>query len=209
MSNYLIIPVESGALLGGADTLKSSLTTDTTAGTPATYTLSQDNGDITTNGSGKHAVLTCVIAAGETTLSGGAGRVGVALGNQGYGYAVGDTITIPAGKLGGSSTEAVLTLISADVVDSAPASGEILAEVDDFANCIGNSAAEFKIQYLSGYDTSGGTPREISCVITPAQSSAQALTNKLTNSISKCIMAEKSQPILDLGDSKVVQVSFG
>ena len=209
MSNYLIIPVESGALAGGADSLKSSLSTDTTAGTPGTYVLSQSNGDITTNGSGKFASIICVIDAGQTTLSAGAGKVGVAAGSQGYGYAVGDTITIPAGKLGGSSTEAVLTLVSADVTDSAPVAGEILAEVDDLALVLASGVSEVKIQYLHGYDTSGSTPREISMIVSPAYPSAQALTNTFSDSISKCISAENSQNILDLGDSKVVSVSFG
>jgi hypothetical protein len=168
MSNYLIIPVESGALAGGPDSLKSSLSTDTTAGTPGTYVLSQSNGDITTNGSGKFASITCVIAAGETTLSAGTGKVGVAAGSQGYGYAVGDTITIPAG----SSTEAVLTLVSADVTDSAPVAGEILAEVDDLALVLASGVSEVKIQYLHGYDTSGSTPREISMIVSPAYPSA-------------------------------------
>jgi len=209
MSNYLIIPVESGALAGGPDSLKSSLTTDTTAGTPGTYSLSQEDGDFTTDGSGKHAILTCVIASGQTTLSGGAGKVGIALGNQGYGFAVGDKITIPAGKLGSTSTEAVLTLVAADVIDSAPVAGEILAEVDDLALASASGISEFKIQYLHGYDTSGGTPREISCIVSPAKSSAQALGNDVTNSISKCIEAENSQQTLDLGTSKVISVSFG
>jgi hypothetical protein len=35
------------------------------------------------------------------------------------------------------------------------------------------------------------------------------LTNAFSDSISKCISAENSQNILDLGDSKVVSVSFG
>lgn len=209
MSNYLIIPVESGALAGGPDSLKSSLSTDTTAGTPGTYVLSQSNGDITTNGSGKFASIICVIDAGQTTLSAGAGKVGVASTGIGYGYAVGDTITIPAGKLGGSSTEAVLTLVSADVTDSAPVAGEILANVDDFGLVLAGDTVTVHLYYLHGYDTSGGTAREISMIVSPPYSSAQALTNAFSDSISKCISAENSQNILDLGDSKVVSVSFG
>lgn len=209
MSNYLIIPVESGALAGGADSLKSSLSTDTTVGIPGTYVLSQSNGDITTNGSGKFASIICVIASGQTTLSATTGKVGVAVGSQGYGYAVGDTITIPAGKLGATSTEAVLTLVSADVFDGAPVAGEILVEVDDLALVVCPGVAEAKVQYLHGYDTSGATPREVYMIISPSYPSAQALTNAFSDSISKCISAENSQNILDLGDSKVVSVSFG
>jgi hypothetical protein len=103
----------------------------------------------------------------------------------------------------------VLTLVSADVTDSAPVAGEILAEVDDLALVVAGSTAEVKIQYLHGYDTGSATPREISMMISPAYPSAQALTNAFSDSISKCISAENSQNILDLGDSKVVSVSFG
>lgn len=86
---------------------------NTTSATEGTYTLYQDSGDITTDGSGSGLVMSVVVdSSGSISsfdLAGDPDRT--------WGFAAGDTITIPAGNLGGSSTEASFELRRGDVKD--------------------------------------------------------------------------------------------
>ena len=85
--------------------------TDTSSATEATYTLSQDNGDLTTDGSGTGLVMKFVVnSSGNISSIDLAGDP-----DRSWGFAAGDTVTIPAGKLGASSTEASFGIRRGDV----------------------------------------------------------------------------------------------
>lgn len=85
--------------------------TDTSSATEATYTLSQDNGDLTTDGSGTGLVMKVVVnSSGNISSIDLAGDP-----DRSWGFAAGNTVTIPAGKLGASSTEASFRIRRGDV----------------------------------------------------------------------------------------------
>jgi hypothetical protein len=95
--------------------------TQTSSGTQGTYTLVQSSGDLTTSGSGTGLTLVVEVNSGGTIES---WRLG---GNAGdtSGFVDGEVITIPAGKLGGSSTEATITVKARDLYESGDTDGAV------------------------------------------------------------------------------------
>jgi len=116
-----------------------------------TYTVSTEDSGVTTSGSGGSATFTVVIS--EDGSSGYAAAVSVV--NGGFGFAVGNTITIPEALIGASSdanspdedltiTVATLNTANAGLFDyslvngvdgtSAPVAGDIVTALGQFAN---------------------------------------------------------------------------
>ena len=93
-----------GALVTSADALLAGITTNTTAITTGTQT-----GKVTsTNGNGSGAILT-IVASGTTVVT------SVTVTTTGSGYAAGDTLTVAASEIDGSSSDLVFTLDSGDI----------------------------------------------------------------------------------------------
>ena len=84
---------------------------NTSSATEGTYTLSQDDGDLTTDGDGTGLVMKVVVSS-----SGNISSIDLAGDpDRSWGFAAGDTVTIPPGKLGASSTEASFEIRRGDV----------------------------------------------------------------------------------------------
>ena len=97
----------SGALVTSTDALLAGITTDTSAITTGTQTGLATS----TNGNGSGAILT-IVASGTTVVT------GVTVTTAGSGYAAGDTLTVAASEIAGSSSDLVFTLDSGDVQHS-------------------------------------------------------------------------------------------
>ena len=91
----------TGALSTTADELLASITTNTTDGTDAVYSISS----ITTSGSGINAVLRVTVSGNQVTS--------ISVLTAGSGYVPGDTLTIPKATIGGT-VDVIVTLVAGD-----------------------------------------------------------------------------------------------
>ena len=114
-SQKLYNEVESGVLVDGS--ILGAITTNTADGDDSTYL----NLSPTTDGDGTGLKLVLTIASNVVTAVAISSSVdaGERTAFAGTGYAVGDTLTIPTSTIGGS-TDVILTLRDADIVNDQP-----------------------------------------------------------------------------------------
>lgn len=102
-----------GSLLEGTGTLTGSITTNSSDATNGTY----NSATFTTSGSGTSGVINVTVAGNAVTV--------VTVATIGSGYAVGDTLTVATGVIGGS-TALVITLDDEDITGDATDETQIL-----------------------------------------------------------------------------------
>ena len=111
--------------------LAGSINFNSSDATAGTYQLQQGVGNNTflTSGSGTGATLTVVISGTGTTALAAANTV-ISVTAQGTGYAVGDTLTMPANVMGGNTNTITITLTSANLM-SGTGQGSKQFEISD------------------------------------------------------------------------------
>tara|TARA_R110001632_G_scaffold103507_1_gene212237 strand:- start:1176 stop:2225 length:1050 start_codon:yes stop_codon:yes gene_type:complete len=111
--------------------LAGSINFNSSDATAGTYQLQQGVGNNTflTSGSGTGATLTVVISGTGTTALTAANTV-ISVTAQGTGYAVGDTLTMPANVMGGNTNTITITLTSANLM-SGTGQGSKQFEISD------------------------------------------------------------------------------
>lgn len=200
MSNYLKVEMlQSGAVLG-TDALTSSLTTDTTGATPATYAnltvaagdlVVKDSADVV-KGLAQPIKLTVVIGGGQTTIGGTGGQINVI--EAGEGLVAGDKIDILAAKLGGSSTQAQITIQASDLYSGTGTLNEAVRYIpcDNAMYIEPVSATSAEIIQMVDAD-------KYTFVFGNPFSSESSLAGQMSNKVSSLLQNPLSQKELDLG----------